>query len=135
MLSLILGFLPSLVTPVMNYLTTLRNTQVQIFQAKTGAAEEVAVAALQAQAAVQTKWWFAAIPPALIGLTIAGYVAKSILWDKVVGSFVGCSGHTAPGTCMVFNTDPLAPELNWVFMAVIASYFGTVVVDKFLNVK
>jgi hypothetical protein len=135
MLAFLLPLIPAFIGPILNYFTAVKNSQVQLFQAKTGAAEEVAVAALQAQAQVQSKWWFAALPPALIGATIAGYVAKSILWDKVIGSFVGCSGHTAPGTCMVFNTDPLAPELNWVFMAVIASYFGTAVVDKFLTAK
>lgn len=33
------------------------------------------------------------------------YLAKLVLWDKVMGSIVGCSGHTAPGTCMSFTTD------------------------------
>jgi hypothetical protein len=135
MLAFILGFLPSLIGPVMNYFTAVKNAQVQLFQAKTGHAADVAIATIQGQAAVQTKWWFAALPPAVIGFTIAAYVSKTILYDKVIGSFVGCSGHTLPGTCATFSTDGLGGDLQWVFMAVIASYFGTAVVDKFLNAR
>jgi hypothetical protein len=35
------------------------------------------------------------------------FYAKILLWDKVIGSFVGCAGHTAPGTCVSFQTDPV----------------------------
>lgn len=135
MLAFVLGFLPTLVGPVMNYLTAVKDTQVKLFQARTGHAADVATAAIQAQAQVQSKWWFAALPPALIGTTIAAYVAKTILYDKVIGSFVGCAGKTLPGTCGTFSTDGLGGDLQWVFMAVIASYFGTAVVDKFLGAK
>jgi len=135
MLSIILGFIPSLVGPVMNYLTKLRDTQVAMYQSRFGASKDVAVAALQAQAAVQSKWWFAALPPAIIGLSYASYLVKSVFWDKVVGSFVGCYGKTAPGTCTLFQTDPLSADLNWVMTAVILSYFGAGVAMKMLNTR
>ncbi len=134
MLSL-LGMLPVIGGWVTSFVTAYFNTKVAIYQAKTGASATVAVAALNATAAVETKWWFAAIPQTVIGLSIALYVAKAVVWDKVIGSFVGCSGKDLPGTCVTFATDPMDGSLNWVFMAVVAGYFGVALVDKFLNSK
>lgn len=34
------------------------------------------------------------------------FYAKVLLWDKVIGSFVGCSSAEA-GTCGIFVTDPV----------------------------
>lgn len=135
MITTLLALIPGLFSTVKGFVSSYFNTKVAIYQAKMGASAEVAVAAVQAEAQVQTKWWFAAIPQTLIGLTVAGYVAKCILWDKVLGSFVGCSGHPPAGTCTTFGTDALGSELNWMFMAVIASYFGVACLDKFLNSK
>ena len=131
----LLGLIPGLESVVQGVATAWFNQKVAIYQAKTGASAAVAVAALQAEAAVQEKWWFAAVPQTIIGLSIAIYVAKAVVWDKVIGSFVGCSGHTDPGTCLTFGTDPMYGELNWVFMTVITGYFGVALVDKFLNSK
>ena len=135
MLSFLLGLIPSLLTPVMNYLTARQNTQVQLYQARTGASKEVAVAAIQGMAAVETKWWSASVPMTLIGLTIASYVVKAIFWDVVVGAIFGCHGVTEPGTCGMFTTDALKGDLHWVFITVITGYFGATLVDKFMNAK
>ena len=136
MLSLIMGFLPGLVKPILDYLTTVKDAQVSMYQARTGASAEVAAAAIAAQAQVQTKWWFAALPGALIGMSIATYVAKAILWDKVLGAFAGCSGKVTEAYCdRWFNTDPMTGDLHWVFMTVIAGYFSIAAVDKFLTTR
>lgn len=137
MLSFLLGFLPGLVTPVMNYLTTVKDTQVKLFQARTGSARDVAVAAIAAQAQVQNKWWFAALPPACIGMCYAGWVAKATLWDKVIGSFAGCAGVPASDSFCTrwFQTDGLGGDLHWAFTLVIISYFGVAYADKFLNTR
>jgi len=135
MLGLILGFLPSLLGPVLNYFSNVKSAQVAIFQAKTGAAAGVAEEAIKAQAQIATKWWFAAIPQTVIGLTIALYIAKEIAYDKVLASFIGCSGHQPAGVCTTFATDPLSSEQSWILMAVVAGYFGVALVDKFLGAK
>jgi hypothetical protein len=136
MIAFLLTLIPSLLTPALNFFTAMKNTQVQLFQARTGHAADVAIAAIQGQAAVQTKWWFAALPPAVIGMTIALYVAKAVAWDKVIGSFAGCAGKGADAICdRWFNTDAMGGDLHWVFITVITGYFGVSLVDKFLNAK
>lgn len=60
---------------------------------------------------------------ALLALGPASFLLKVFLWDKVIGSFVGCSGTTARGTCQTFLTDPLDVNLWSVITAVVAFYF------------
>ena len=59
----------------------------------------------------------------LIAIGPAAVLLKIFLWDKVIGSFVGCSGHTEPGTCGTFVTDPLDPNLWQVISVVLGFYF------------
>jgi hypothetical protein len=49
-------------------------------------------------------------------------VAKLYLWDKVIGSFVGCS-QAAAGTCGMFTTDPFDDNAWKIFGMVMAFYF------------
>lgn len=54
----------------------------------------------------------------------ASVLLKIFLWDKVIGSFVGCSA--APrGTCGIFTTDPLDANLWQVVSIVLGFYFLT----------
>jgi hypothetical protein len=59
----------------------------------------------------------------LLALGPLGIELKLELWDKVIGSFVGCSGVTAPGTCGMFITDPLDAHQWYTITAVIGFYF------------
>jgi hypothetical protein len=58
-----------------------------------------------------------------IGAGVASYIVKYFAWDKVVGSFVGCNGHTDPGTCMIFQTDGLDVNMVLVMSVAIGFYF------------
>jgi hypothetical protein len=58
----LLGFIPGLVKPILDYFTARQNAQVQMYMAKTGADRDTAVAALQATTSIQTRWWFVAMP-------------------------------------------------------------------------
>lgn len=49
-------------------------------------------------------------------------IAKLYLWDKVIGSFVGCS-QAPPGTCGIFTTDPLDENAWKIIGMVLAFYF------------
>ena len=131
----ILGFVPGLLSLATTYFANRTNAQIAIFQAKTGAARDVAVAAINEKATVETKWWFAALPEAVIGMAIATFVVKAVVWDKVVASFVGCSGRQPAGVCVTFATDPLTGDLSWVFLTVVGGYFGNLMVSKFLSAK
>lgn len=53
----------------------------------------------------------------------AAFLIKVFLYDKVIGSFVGCSGAQPKGACPTFLTDPLDDNLWKVITAVIAFYF------------
>lgn len=49
---------------------------------------------------------------------------KLFVWDKVVGSFMGCAGKAGnAASCVTFNTDPLDPNLWNVVMVVLGFYF------------
>lgn len=60
----------------------------------------------------------------LIALGPALYLLKVFLWDKVIGSFVGCSGKFVADNCDTYSTDPLDVNLWWVVMAVLAFYLA-----------
>lgn len=61
-------------------------------------------------------------PEKLFAYIIVIYFAKIVLWDKVLGSFLGQSCYK--GVCSVFNTDPLTGDaVGWAAM-VMAFYFG-----------
>lgn len=51
------------------------------------------------------------------------YLTKIFLWDKVIGSIVGCAGSAAEHCKTVFNTDQLDANLWWVVLGVIGFYF------------
>lgn len=59
---------------------------------------------------------------ALITIGPASLLLKVFLWDKVIGSLVGCS-QAARGTCGVFTTDSLDENLWQVVMVVLGFYF------------
>lgn len=67
------------------------------------------------------------------------YIAKAIIWDKVVASFVGCAGHTVPGTCVSFTTDPIGGTvavwvgliISWAFGAQITSNVVSAIARRF----
>ena len=60
---------------------------------------------------------------AFIALGPAAYLSKIFLWDKVVGSFAGCSMVNSEYCRTMFQTDNLDPYLWAVVTAVIGFYF------------
>lgn len=83
------------------------------------ATRDVIVAAQSNPTTAKIYWWLLAI--AAIGPIT--YIEKIFLWDKVIGSFVGCVGHTGQA-CGLFNTDALNdPNLWWIVIAVFSFLF------------
>ena len=89
-----------------------------------------------------TGGWLLATPMYIIGWTIALYIAKCILIDKVIGALVmalaSCPrGFAAGSTCAHldrwFTTDDLGPTLSTVFIAVVGFYFGQAAVKEIAN--
>lgn len=57
-----------------------------------------------------------------LALGPASILLKIFLWDKVIGSLVGCS-QAAKGTCGMFVTDPMDANLWTVVTIVLGFYF------------
>ena len=85
--------------------------------------------------------WLLNIPMYIIGWTIALYIAKCILIDKVIGAFAmanaKCPPRSADEHCVHldrwFTTDSLGPSLSTVFIAVVGFYFGQAAVKEIAN--
>jgi len=54
----------------------------------------------------------------LVGLSV---VAKLYFWDKVIGSFAGCS-QALRGTCLQFTTDPI-DDNGWKLISIIVGFY------------
>lgn len=64
----------------------------------------------------------------LAALGPVAYISKIFLWDKTIGAFLGCSGHSGDinPDCHIFNTDKLGdPNLWWITIAVFGFLFLT----------
>ena len=57
----------------------------------------------------------------LFALGPLSVVLKLYVWDKVIGSIMGCS-QAAPGTCGIFVTDPL-DENGWKVISVVLGFY------------
>ena len=118
MLGGLLGLIPGLGTIVQGVAGAYFDQKVRIYQAKTGATRDVAVAAIQAAEAVQTRWWFvAALIPAW-ALPFVIYDWKAVVWDNIV------MGGEA-------STPALVGTLNWVHITIVASIFAHGIMDSF----
>src|SRR3978361_271250 len=85
--------------------------------------------------------WLLNIPMYIIGWTIALYIAKCILIDKVIGAFAmanaKCPPRSAEEHCVRldrwFTTDSLGPTLSTVFIACLAFHMGHLAVKEMAN--
>jgi hypothetical protein len=85
--------------------------------------------------------WLLTTPMYIIGWTIALYIAKCILIDKVIGALVmalaKCTIKYSDAHCgqldRWFTTDDLGPTLSTVFISVVGFYFGQAAVKEIAN--
>lgn len=97
--------------------------------ARYGGAKDVAVAAIQARVAGLSVIAGSTALTVLVfvfALPLAGFLWKVVMWDIVIGSFQGCTGHPAtwPG-CATFTTDPIKGEVQGWATTIIACLFGS----------
>ena len=72
-----------------------------------------------------------------MGLSVAIVLFKLLVWDKVIGSLVGCS-QAARGTCGSFTTDPFDDNQWKIIMIVVGFYFlyeGATAVTRMVKTK
>lgn len=96
--------------------------QQQIEQLK---AQQSIVLSAQSNPFTRTVYW------TLLAIAASGpvaYITKVFLWDKTIGAFYGCSGHSGDldPNCHIYNTDVLGdPNLWWIAIAVFGFLFLT----------
>ena len=72
-----------------------------------------------------------------MGLSVAIVLFKLLVWDKVIGSLVGCS-QALRGTCGSFTTDPFDDNQWKIIMIVVGFYFlyeGATAVTRMVKTK
>jgi hypothetical protein len=131
LLSSLFGIVPAITGTITNITNAIRDKEIALINAKTDM-ERIAVsrdiAQLQAQAAVleaESK-----ISPMNIYIRTAFAlcalipVAKLLVWDKVVGAFVGCVGRAGEAaSCASFNTDKFSNLDAWIITTCVVFYF------------
>jgi len=87
------------------------DAQTQQIQAKLGCDRDTAVAVLQMQGQVQTRWWFVAAIPPLFAVPFVLYTWRCVVWDNVI-----MGGAT--------STPALGGTLATIYMMIVVFYFG-----------
>lgn len=128
----LLGLAPAILNTIDGIGKDIANERLAQISAKTDeeriqSQERVAILqarrdALIAEAHTPSGIWNA-VMRFILAIGPASVLLKLLLWDKVVGSLAGCSGHTAPGTCGIFNTDPLDAHQWYAITAAVCFYF------------
>ena len=136
MLATILGFITGLAGPIAQ--TIGKITDLKLAQVQAASDSEKARINLEIQESQDRKAALIAEAGTRLGSTIHALLRlgfaigplavlnKIFLWDKVVGSFVGCSGNMTEGMwdkCKIYVTDSLDIYLWGVITAIVAFYF------------
>jgi hypothetical protein len=127
----LLGIVPAVLGTVDGITKAIANERLKLIDAKTEQERietQERISALQSRQAVLIAE--AATPAGIWNARFRGLLAlpaiivlwKLIVWDKVIGSMVGCSGDTAPGTCGAFTTDKLDDHMWYLVYAAIGFY-------------
>lgn len=137
MWSFLLGLIPGAFKTIDGITTAIANERLAQISAKTDQeriASQERVSALQARrdalVIAQANPWTVRVQ-AFIALSAGTLIFKLLAWDKVVGSFAGCSGQAGHDTsCSIFRTDPIDPTQWYVVTAVVGFYFLASVFKK-----
>jgi hypothetical protein len=129
MLSLIasvVGLIPGLENLASSWHSSDLEAKVKMYMAKTGADRDMAVAIVQAQAQVQTRWWFVAVIPVLWALPFVAYVWKGVFFDNFLALIFGTCD--ARGNCILWGipntTPPLGGTFGVMLLMIVTFYFA-----------
>ena len=131
MLSILLGLIPGLLGTVNGITNAITNERINLAQAQTESdriASQEKIASLQAKrdvlVAESGRSSINAIVRSFIGIAVAIILGKFLVWDKVVGSFMGCAGEAGRALeCATFRTDTLDANQWSIITATMAFYF------------
>lgn len=140
----LLGILPKAFGTIDNITNAITNERIKKINAQTDQERiraDERINSLQAKRDVLIAESSGSRINAIVRASIGGFVSlvlgKLLFWDKVMGSFLGCSGKLGqlPG-CEIFRTDPLDSNQWAVITAVIGFYFlyeGAVNVSRIIK--
>lgn len=124
-----LGILPKAFSTIDNITNAIANEKIAAIGATTQQVQIASterVASLEAQRDAFIAETNRSKVPIYVQACLASAVVvtiwKLLVWDKVIGSIVGCSGRTEPGTCISFTTDGIDLNLWWVMIAVVGFF-------------
>ncbi len=131
LLSLIpfLGNIFTSIKSITDRIIDLRVIQEQAKTDKTRIAAEESIKVLEAQRDILLKQsenaeHITSLTRLGFAIPIAIIIWKVLVWDKVIGSLMGCSGVTTGRLeCVKYTTDALDPNLWWVVFAAVCFYF------------
>lgn len=127
----LLGLIPGLFNTINGVTSAISNERLRLIDAKTDQqriAVQERITSLQAKrdvlVAESGRSSINAGVRASIGIFVALILGKLLFWDKVIGSWAGCSGsYGALEACRIYRTDPLDANQWAVITAVIGFYF------------
>ncbi len=124
----LISIIPNAFRTVDNITNAIANERIAVLNAKTEEERihaEERLKALQSRQSLQeaeskvsnTNIWVRAVAAS----PVIVIVWKLMVWDKVIGSFVGCS-QAPKGTCQIFTTDPL-DDNQWKIIGVVYGFY------------
>lgn len=122
----LIGVIPGLENLAASWHASALEAQVKILQAKTGADRDTAIALLQANAQVQTRWWFVALLPVMWAIPFVFYTWKGVFFDNVLAILFGeCNAKSECVLWGVANTTPaLGGTFATIFLMIVTFYFA-----------
>jgi hypothetical protein len=131
----LLGIIPKALDLADNWRKDIANERVVLINAKTTKEKQESlerIQQLEMQAATQiaeaqpnASPWGARFRFIGFGLPAGLAIWKLLVWDKVLGSFAGCTHQPLPTGCHYFRTDSFDPNLWWVVLAAAGFYLVT----------
>lgn len=127
----VFGLIPGLFTTVQGITNAITNEKIKLAQSQNESdriAAQEKIDSLQAKRDVliaeSGSSKLNAVIRACFGLVALGVIAKLLLWDKVIGSFMGCAGQAGHAiSCATYTTDAIDPSQWTVVTAAIGFYF------------
>jgi hypothetical protein len=127
-----LSLIPGLFNTVNGITNAIANERLAKIKAKTDEEKvraEESISTLQARRDVlvaRASHPWDAMATFLFSLIVLGFDAKTILWDKVIGSFLGCTMKDLTpvqlNDCAMFRTDNLTTE-QWAFVGAVHMFY------------
>ncbi len=126
----LLGIVPAITSTINGITQAISNEHIALINAKTDQEKNEImgrIAGLQAQQAVlvaesqrsNLNIWIRSA----YGVCALFPVAKILVWDKVVGSLMGCVGDAGKAeSCAIFNTDKLSDN-DWKLVTVVVGFY------------